>query len=74
MQIADQRSLTDVPRYVRASTAEGLTRLMEKNNISRGKWYVYTIIHANGFWYAWFYEDDRKRNFLTKDNDNGIEA
>jgi hypothetical protein len=53
--LARPPSLVDVPQFVRAKTAQGLTRAMFENN-KRLKAYVryFDIQFAGGYWYAWF--------------------
>jgi hypothetical protein len=46
------------PTFIKASSPQGLTRLMLLNNIRSGNKYRYQDIqYVNGFWYAWYYKD-----------------
>lgn len=52
--------------YLKAKTPEGLRVLMTNNSIKANTYYGYTIIYAEGFWYAWF-EDTTDRE-MGKDD------
>jgi hypothetical protein len=46
-----------VPMYLKASSPQGLHRLMLMNNIKAGAKYTYSDIqYVNGYWYAWYYK------------------
>lgn len=50
--------LTRIPKYVRATNADLLRRLMLSNNLKNRKEYKYFQIMKDGrFLYAWYYDD-----------------
>lgn len=49
---------SQIPKYIAASTPQGLRRLMFKTNMRLGYFIQYFDIQfVNGKWYAWFYID-----------------
>jgi hypothetical protein len=58
------KTLNDTKFYLKAKTAEGLKILMLRNNISRQAYHGYTIIFADGFWFAWY--DGPVDEFVTE--------
>jgi hypothetical protein len=50
--------LNKVPQYLKASSPEGLRRLMLRNNVRLATQIVYHDIQfVNGYWFAWYYEE-----------------
>jgi hypothetical protein len=44
-----------VPSFLKATSPQGLVRLMLSNNVKLGMQFEYQIIHDGKSWYAWFY-------------------
>lgn len=47
--------LDKIPNYIKAKSPQGLRRLMLANNVRHATEFRYSIIFANGEWYAWYY-------------------
>lgn len=47
----------EIPSFIKASSPQGLYRLMLLNNVKFGTRFKYQDIQfVNGYWYAWFYK------------------
>lgn len=51
------KDLGDIKTFLKSKSPGKLTDLMLENNIKTKAYHDYKIIHADGFWYAWFEMD-----------------
>jgi hypothetical protein len=53
------------PNYLKATSPQGLVRLMLSNNSKQGMQFDYQIVHDGKSWFAWFYILQDNREALT---------
>ena len=70
------RSITEIPNFLRAKTPEGLKKEMLKvNGILGYHNKFFDIQFVNGEWFCWFYkEDPRPQSLLLKETDTSAKS
>lgn len=53
------------PSFLKATSPQGLVRLMLSNNIKLGMQFEYQIVHDGKSWFAWFYIIQENKEALT---------
>lgn len=62
------------PSFLKATSPQGLVRLMLSNNIKLGMQFDYQIVHDGKSWFAWFFIIQDQRLALSEalnDNESG---
>jgi hypothetical protein len=54
-----------VPSFLKATSPQGLVRLMLSNNVKLGMQFEYQIVHDGKSWFAWFYILQDKKEALS---------
>jgi hypothetical protein len=48
------KDVGNIKTFLKHQDPKKLTDMMLENNVKTRNYYNYTIIYANGFWFAWF--------------------
>lgn len=54
-----------IPDFIKATSPQGLVRLMLENNLKRSTQFEYQIVHDGKSWFAWYYIIKDNKEVMT---------